>query len=532
MGIEDQVLADATAARAGRRHRVLHRRSPGEEIGRIHTWGTSPTGKADYQLASPCLTVRHPADLPGADPGQQRDDARHPGPVLHRVPVAPTGRRRRRRATVRDRLTGQSLHDPRQVPDRRRRRPLQGRRRHRPAVSRAQMDIAGSMNITFKADIARYVGHRPSVLYWVHPAGLQRRRHRRRPGAHGPAVERVADRLGLRHQPASRRSSTRRRRPRSCATCSACPTSTWRSPAPSLWGNNEMYATHLQSRAGVLRRRRDPPAPAEQRARLQHLGPGLLQPGLEARRGAATARPAPALLDTYSAERAPVAEQIVKRANKSSREFGQFFEALGPARRRRPRRRWRPRSRSARPTPRAARAKRAALVAAMELKNYEFNAHGVELGQFYESAAVVSDGSTPPSADPRPRAVLPSRRPCRARTCRTPGSATTRDKVSTLDLAPYTQFTLITGIAGEAWASAADEGRRTNSASRCRPSSSARAARSPTSTTTGRGSREVDEDGVLLVRPDKHIGWRAMSLPADPEDALRDRADRASWAGR
>ena len=30
-----------------------------------------------------------------------------------------------------------------------------------------QMDIAGSMNITFKADIAAHVGHRPSVLYWV-----------------------------------------------------------------------------------------------------------------------------------------------------------------------------------------------------------------------------------------------------------------------------------------------------------------------------------------------------------------------------
>ena len=38
---------------------------------------------------------------------------------------------------------------------------------------------------------------------------------------------------------------------------------------------------------------------------------------------------APALLDTYSTERAPVAEQIVLRANKSSREFVQFFEVLG-----------------------------------------------------------------------------------------------------------------------------------------------------------------------------------------------------------
>ena len=32
----------------------------------------------------------------------------------------------------------------------------------------------------------------------------------------------------------------------------------------------------------------------------------------------------------------------------------------------------------------------------MDLKNYEFNAHGVDMGQFYESAAIVPDGSPQP----------------------------------------------------------------------------------------------------------------------------------------
>ncbi len=36
-----------------------------------------------------------------------------------------------------------------------------------------------------------------------------------------------------------------------------------------------------------------------------------------------------ALLDTYSAERAPVAKQIVTRANQSIAEFGPIFGALG-----------------------------------------------------------------------------------------------------------------------------------------------------------------------------------------------------------
>ena len=30
-----------------------------------------------------------------------------------------------------------------------------------------QMDIAGSMNIVFRADLTRFVAHRPSVLYWI-----------------------------------------------------------------------------------------------------------------------------------------------------------------------------------------------------------------------------------------------------------------------------------------------------------------------------------------------------------------------------
>jgi 2,4-dichlorophenol 6-monooxygenase len=93
-------------------------------------------------------------------------------------------------------------------------------------------------------------------------------------------------------------------------------------------------------------------------------------------------------------------------------------------------------------------------------------------------------------------------------------------KVSTLDLAPYTTFTLITGIAGEAWATAAKK--------------ISHELDVPVNTVIiGPGRevtdiyydwariREIGEDGVLLVRPDKHIGWRSMTLPRDPEQALR-----------
>jgi 2,4-dichlorophenol 6-monooxygenase len=93
------------------------------------------------------------------------------------------------------------------------------------------------------------------------------------------------------------------------------------------------------------------------------------------------------------------------------------------------------------------------------------------------------------------------------------------NKYSTLDLCPSSQFTLITGIAGEKWAAAAKK--------------VAKKLGIPLETVViGPGRevtdlyfdwerlREVGEDGVVLVRPDKIIGWRVQSMPKQPEDAL------------
>src|SRR3954467_5798357 len=59
MGIEDQILADATPHELVG-DTVFCTAIAGEEIGRIHTWGTSPEREADYQLASPSLIVDIP----------------------------------------------------------------------------------------------------------------------------------------------------------------------------------------------------------------------------------------------------------------------------------------------------------------------------------------------------------------------------------------------------------------------------------------------------------------------------------------
>jgi 2,4-dichlorophenol 6-monooxygenase len=226
---------------------------------------------------------------------------------------------------------------------------------------------------------------------------------------------------------------------------------------------------------------------------------------------------APSLLDTYSAERAPVAERIVRRANRSSREFVQFFEVLGLLDATTEEEMVAAMEERKANTPAGA-AKRAALVDAMALKDYEFNAHGVDLGQFYESAAIVPDGPLPePARDPDLYYEMST----------VPGShlphawvGDTMTRVAMMDLAPYDRFTLLTGIAGEAWATVAD--------------TVARELGVPLrAVVIGPGRevgdlyydwatlREVDESGALLVRPDKHVAWRSMSMPEDPETALR-----------
>jgi 2,4-dichlorophenol 6-monooxygenase len=513
LGIEDQVLADATP------HELIGdtvfcTSIAGEEIGRIRTWGTHPAREADYQLASPCLicdipqTYLEPILVKNATARgtQSRFSTEYLSHSQDEDGVS---------TTVRDRLTG-AVYTIRS-------RYLIGADGARSLVTEhvglpmeGAMDIAGSMNITFKADISRYVATRPSVLYWViQPgsnvggigAGLVRMI---RPwnewlivwgydiAAPPPdvdaakATEIVRNLLGM-------------------------PDLDVEITGTSLWGNNEMYASRLQEQrvfcAGDAVHRHPPSNGLGSNTSVQdsyNLAWKLA--------AVITGQAGPELLETYSAERAPVARQIVTRANQSSREFVQFFEVLGLTEAE-TEEEMRQQIEERKASTERGKAKREALVKAMELKNYEFNAHGVELGQFYESTAIVSDGSSRPTPARDPELYY---QPSTVPGARLPhvwvGDASS--KVSTLDLAPYTRFTLITGIAGEAWADAAAK--------------VAKDLQIPLETVIigpGRAItdiyydwariREVDEDGVLLVRPDKHIGWRSMTLPEDPEQALR-----------
>lgn len=512
VGIEDQVLAEATP------HEMIGdtvfcTSIAGEEIGRILAWGNHPARHADYELASPSLNCDIPqtylepilvrnATMRGTQTRFSTDYLSH---VQHPDHVD---------VTVLDRLTGRTQLI--------RAKYLIGADGARSKVAAdidlpmvGEMDIAGSMNITFKADLEKLVGHRPSVLYWVIQPGSNI-------GGIGAGLVRMvrpwdewlivwgfditqgvpevteADALQV------------------VRNLIGDPELDAEITGISLWGNNEQYASRLQSGrvfcAGDAVHKHPPSNGLGSNTSIQD-SYNLAWKLAAVLRGTAGEE----LLETYTNERAPVAKQIVTRANQSGREFAELFAALGLEPGQSEEEMTAAIAARKDPTPAGAERRRQ-VKAAMDLKNYEFNAHGVELGQRYASSAVIDDGrgQTPNPRDPE----------LYYEACTDPGVRLPHawvgnwiDKRSTHDLAPYSRFTLITGTTGAAWEEAAKEVTQ-------------RLGVDVETVVIGPDRdvtdlyfdwdrvRGIAEDGALLVRPDKHIAWRMERLPTDPAEEL------------
>jgi 2,4-dichlorophenol 6-monooxygenase len=486
----------------------------GDEIGRVRTWGTHPAREADHAMASP----EQNCDIPqtflepivighAASRGSRiRFDTEYVSLAQDDTGVD---------VTVRDRVTGHEYVI--------RAKYVIGADGGRSKVAEdiglpfeGQMDLAGSMNIVFHADLSHLVEHRPSVLYWIlQPGsdvggiGLGLVRMVRpwnewltvwgyditRPPPQVDdefAIRIVHELVGDHDVPVTIRST-------------------------SLWGNNKMYATRYRSGRvfcmGDACHRHPPSNGLGSNTSIQDAY-NLAWKLAYVLRGTA----GEGLLDSYDAERAPIGEQIVLRANKSIEEFGPIFAALGLTDTSDPELMRQHIADRAANTPEAA-AQREALRKALELKDYEFNAHGVEMGQRYRSGAVVGDGTPEPeyTRDPElyyhpttwPGAHLPHAWLGRG-----------RERVSTLDLAGHGRFCLLTGISGEAWADAAAK-------------VAVELGVEVAAHVIGPGrehidlyedwarAREVREDGCVLVRPDGHVAWRSHALVDDPAAELR-----------
>ncbi|WP_030038884.1 FAD-dependent monooxygenase, partial [Streptomyces resistomycificus] len=370
----------------------------------------------------------------------------------------------------------------------------------------------GSMNIVFEADLTRYVEHRPGVLYWVLRPGegiggigmgaLRMVRPWNKwmavwgydingPGPvldHAQALRIVRGLLGDADVDV-------------------------RIESTSLWTVNDMYATSYgRGRvfcAGDAVHRHPPSNGLGSNTSIQD-SYNLAWKVALVLRGQAGA----ALLDTYSAERAPVGEQVVTRANRSTGEFVPLFKALGlgdglacedaVAGVRRGRL----------PTAEGARRRRE-LADAMQLKHYEFSAHGVEMNQRYLSSAVLADGEGEEEwRRDRDLYAQPSTRPG----AKLPHAwlvDTAGHRLSTLDLVGGGGFSVVTGLAGQAWVEAA----RVCAARFGVELRVVRVDEDGARDVYGawqRVSEGLDERGCLLVRPDCVIAWRHAAPVDDP----------------
>jgi 2,4-dichlorophenol 6-monooxygenase len=384
-----------------------------------------------------------------------------------------------------------------------------------------EMGKSGSINMLFEADLSKFVAHRPSVLYWVIQPGSDI-------GGLGIGVVRMVRPWNkwlaiwgydVEKGPPELIEAFAAKIVHKLIGDDSVPV---RIEGTSTWTVNDMYATHLQKGrvfcAGDAIHRHPPTNGLGSNTSIQDSF-NLCWKIAMVLRGQADER----LLETYSVERAPVAKQIVKRANKSLKDFPPIAVALGLPQAKSIDEMYANMAKRKDSTPEAEK-QRAQLRAAIAGTDYVYNAHGVEMNQRYDSAAIVSDGSAPEvfkdeelyhQASSRPGAPVPH-----VWVYHSSGH-----RVSTKDLCGKGRFTLLTGLGGEGWHTAA------------------KAVREALGVeidvhVIGPGQaledhygefakvRGTTDSGALLVRPDFHVAFRAQEYDSNAQTALVQAASR------
>ncbi|MFJ4655180.1 FAD-dependent monooxygenase [Nocardia sp. NPDC088792] len=507
LGIEDRFRAVATP-QSMMRNNLWVTTLAGREIARSETWGTSPERIGEYTASSPVQMANCPQTVfeplllaaardAGADIRFEVDflSAEQTGEWVVSTLV---DRRTSARFTVRSRyLLG-----------------ADGARSR--VLSAAGLSVEGpaglihAANVWFEADLGRYLAHRPGVLTWnVMPGPLPPLRL----GTlicHKPFSEFV---LAFFYDPAQHDLAEMTEAELTDRVHAAIgdPVVPVRIKNVSGWQVNAQVAqSYSAGRILCLGDavHRHPPTN----------GLGLNMSVADAfnlawklalvLRGRAT----PALLDTYSQERQPIGAAGVQRAITSLMEGAEIEKALGLAPDQSAEDGWAALDVLDDPGPDGA-ARRQALRAAIELSNFQFNAHGIELGYRYERGALVGERETTPPV-PEAESVL-HYTPTTAPGTRVPHARIERDgePLSTLDLVDGLGFALLTGVGGEGWceAAAAIRGRF---GVRLDVHLIGGHAKDSVADPLGEWAqvREVGPSGAVLVRPDRHIAWRCADF--------------------
>lgn len=483
----------------------------GPEIARLRTWGTGDDRHGDYLMGSPCPLLDIPqhhlepllvknAAARGASLsfnteylGHEQDD----DGVTARLQDRTTGRTYEVRAQY---LVGADGARSRIVEELG--LPLEG-----------HLARAGRAYVQFRADLSRYVAHRPSILYWFLTPAVEF-------GEIGMGLLRAvrpwdAWIAGWGFDMSRGEPDFATEAPDKIRAFVGDPEIELEIEAASTWYVNQAYATTYASGrvfcGGDAVHRHPPSSGLGSNTSIQDAF-NLAWKLAYVVKGYGD----PSLLDSYSDERVPVGTQVVERANQSRLDYAPLNECFRT---------------EGEPDPVAAGlaklrdpgpdgvAVREALRQALELKDYEFNAQGVELNQRYRSSAVLAE------AEPEEWRVDPQ---LHLQATTRPGAKIPHawlvdeggHRVSTLDVVGKGMFSVVTGLAGRAWVEAVAR----LDLPFLRPVVIGEEDHQDLYCNWAR-VREVHEAGALLVRPDGHVAWRHAEATWDPDTAserLRD----------
>lgn len=507
LGVEDEVRREGT--RWDWMGDTLFTTSlAGPEIARLRTWGTGDERIGDYLQASPCGFL----DVP-----QNRME-----PVLVKNAAA-----RGARFSFNTEYLGYVEEDGGvtvSLRDRDSGRDYSMRARYLVGADGARSKViedaglavegefarAGTVYTLFRADLSRYVAHRPSILYWIVSPnaafgeiglGLLRAIEPWKQWIAGWGYDMSKGEPDMSHDEVTRR----------IRILVGDPALEIDIESVSTWYVNQAWAP-VYSKGRVFcggdAVHRHPPSSGLGSNTCMGDAFNLAWKLAFVVRGWA----GEALLDSYTLERAPVGRQVVMRANQSRLDYAPLNACFRDPQADNP---------VVAGLAKLAAAdaegvsRRAALAEALELKNTEFNAEGVEMNQRCESGAVIADTDAAPEQwrrDPQLYVQATTRPGAKIPHCWLVG----RDgrRVSTLDVVGKGMFSLVTGLSGTAWIEAAA------------------ALDLPWLRTAVIGQdgardlyyrwhrlREIDEAGALLVRPDAVVAWRSVSGAADAADA-------------
>ncbi|WP_416957774.1 FAD-dependent monooxygenase [Nocardioides sp. T5] len=226
-----------------------------------------------------------------------------------------------------------------------------------------------------------------------------------------------------------------------------------------------------------------------------------------------------ALLDTYEAERKPVDQNNINNAIANAMNHSVIDQALSLSHDNTPEQNWAELAPLWHDGPKSVE-KRQAVNRAVASQTIEFHHHNTEFGYHYDSSAVVPDGSPEHVALDPVRLYEPSTRPGAP----LPHAYVEREgeRFPLVSLVHGGNFLVLAGPQGHDWVDAANKLAAENDLPLVAGTVGIDGADFVDVRFSFLKQREIADDGVLLVRPDRYIAFRSMSAVDDPQATLRD----------